>query len=319
MPRYADPPLLLRDVIDDPAEVVALLARNAPYNPLGGWYRPGLDPDEASSAMWFQKDWVHAGLVVEGSELFLQNQRYFEASRRFYDAAEIVPHSVYVNVMVALDRCGPAHTDNPKFRGRERANTPMWLLRTMLWSGLFEPWEIAQATAIWWLNDVEEGGLAYWAEGPEKPPHRHVGAMANTALVGDNHRMFHQVERVGPFEKGTRRVTARAELVPAADAAGDWVVLDRGAEVFRAPLSRYRVSVLWKADVYASADERRRVEGDRLSLEDVAQIFDRDLEARGEELRFDLGRLEDPALQQALARVYPEAVPVGAGRSIYET
>jgi hypothetical protein len=62
--------------------------------------------------------------------------------------------------MVCLDRFGPAHTDNPKFRGRERKNTPMWLLRTMLWSELFTRLEIVQATAIWWLNDVEEGDLA---------------------------------------------------------------------------------------------------------------------------------------------------------------
>lgn len=318
MIHYADPPVLLHDVIDDPRDVVRLLERNAPYTPLGGWYRPGADSDEASSAMWFQQDWVHAGNAVEGSELFLENERYFEASRRFYDAEVIVPHSVYVNVMVALDQFGPAHTDNPKFRGRERANTPMWLLRTMLWSGLFVRWEIVQSTAIWWLDDVEEGGLAYWAEGPEKPPHRHVGNMANTALLGDNHRMFHQVERVGPFDMGTRRVTPRSELAPASDGSGDWVVVDRGSEVFRAPLDRYRVSVLWKADVYKSEAERRRVADDLLSLEEVAEIFDRDLEARGEKIRFDLERIEDLTLKDALAGVYPEAIPVGAGRSIYE-
>lgn len=318
MVNFAEPPVLLKEVIDDPSQVVKLLERNAPYTPLGGWYRPGADPDEASNAMWFQQDWVHAGDAVEGSDLFLQNERYFAASREFCDAEVIVPHSVYVNVMVALDQCGPAHTDNPKFRGRERANTPMWLLRMMLWSGLFERWEIVQATAIWWLDDVEEGGISYWADGPDKPPHRHVGEMANTALLGDNHRMFHQVERVGPFDEGTRLVTPRSELAPATDGSGDWVVVDRGAEVFRAPLDHYRVSVLWKADVYKNEEERLRVADDLLSLEDVAEIFDRDLEARGEKIRFDLERLEDPSLQEALAGVYPEARPVDAGRSIYE-
>lgn len=318
MVHTADPPVLLRGPIEDPADVVALLERNAPYSPLGGWYRPGLDEDVPSSAMWFQKDWVHAGLAVEGSDLFLQNEHYLESAREFCDAEVILPHSVYVNVMVALDRCGPAHTDNPKFRGRERKNTPMWLLRTMLWSQLFTRWEIVQATAIWWLNDVEEGGLRYWADGPEKPPHLYVGAMSNTALLGDNHHMFHQVERVGPFDQGTRLVTQRARLVPAADGSGAWTVIDRGLEVFRAPLERYRVSVLWKADVYRSESERRAVEGDTLTFADVARVFDRDLEARGEALRFDPGRLEDPSFQQALAKIYPEAVPVGAGASIYD-
>ncbi|MEN8162403.1 MAG: hypothetical protein ABFS41_20190, partial [Myxococcota bacterium] len=193
MHEPAAPPLLLHDVIDDPREVVALLERNAPYTPLGGWYRPDQDLDEPTSPLWFQNDWVHAGTIAPGSELFLHHPRYLEGARRFTGAEEIVPHSVYVNIMVALGACGPAHTDNPKFRGRERANTPMWLLRSMLGSGLFQRWEIVQTTAIWWMDDVEGGGLAYWADGPKKPPHRHTGAMANTALLGDNHHMFHQV------------------------------------------------------------------------------------------------------------------------------
>lgn len=318
MIHAAEPPILLRDVIADPAQVVALLERNAPYAPLGGWYRPGVDQDLAASPLWFQKDWVHAELAVEGSDLFQRNERYHEAARRFWNAELILPHSLYVNVMVAIDRCGPAHTDNPKFRGRERKNTPMWLLRTMLWSQLFARWEVVQATAIWWLNDVEEGGLLYWADGPNEPPHRHVGAMANTALLGDNHHMFHQVERVGPLDQGTRLVTQRAELAPAADGRGAWAVRDRGVEVFRAPLERYRVSVLWKADVYSSEQERRAVARDTLTLEDVARIFDRDLRSRREEIHFDLERLGDPAFQRALQAVYPEAVPIGAGRSIYD-
>ena len=82
--------------------------------------------------------------------------------------------------MASISECGPAHTDNPLFRGRDRLNTPMLLLRTMFWSGLFERWATAQATSIWWMNDTEGGGLAYWSDGPEKPPRRHAGAMANT-------------------------------------------------------------------------------------------------------------------------------------------
>ena len=55
-----------------------LLERNAPYSPIGGWYRPGVDEEVAASAMWFQKDWVHADLAVEGSDLFQQNALYHE-------------------------------------------------------------------------------------------------------------------------------------------------------------------------------------------------------------------------------------------------
>ena len=318
MPHVSEPPILLRDVIEDVGDVLALLERNAPYTPLGGWYRPGVDEEVAASPLWFQQDWVHSDYRAEGHELFTDHPAYHEAARRYCGAEVVLPHSLYVNVMVGIDKAGPAHTDNPKFRGRERKNTPMWLLRTMLWSELFARWEIVQATSIWWLNDVEAGGLRFWPDGPHKPPQRHVGAMANTALLGDNHHMFHQVEKVGPFDGGTRLVTQRAELAPAGDGSGEWAVQDRGAEVFRAPLEAYRVSVLWKADIYATETEHRELADDLLSFEEVARTFDADLARRGEKLRFDMERLEDPAFAEALAAHYPEARPIEAGVSIYD-
>ena len=73
----------------DVGAVVRLLERNAPYTPLGGWYRPGVDLDTPTSAMWFQNDWVHADLRVEGSELFLFHERVTQAARDFYDAEVI--------------------------------------------------------------------------------------------------------------------------------------------------------------------------------------------------------------------------------------
>ncbi len=318
MLQPTNPPILLHDVMPDLGAVADLFERNAPYTPLGGWFRPDREGGEATSPMWFQKDWVHADFAVPNADLFLRHERVIEAARRFYDAEVVVPHTVYVNLMAAMAECGPAHTDNPVFRGRNRTNTPMLLLRKMLWSGLFERWAIPQATSIWWLNDVEGGGFSYWPDGPDKPPKRHVGSMANTALVGDNHGMFHQVEPVGPFKNGTRLVRASAELRPAADGGGDWVVISDGAESFRAPFARIRASVLWKADVYPTEDERRRLEPDTLSLEEVARIFREDLAARGSDIRIDVERLSDPALPGELASLYPEPVPVGAGRSIFD-
>ncbi len=318
MVHQSAPPVVLHDVIDDVDQVVGILERSAPSPPLGGWYRPDVDPEAATSPLWFQNDWVHAGMAVEGSELFTRHERVIQAARDFYGADVVIPHTLYVNLMAAVADCGPAHTDNPSFRGRNRTNTPMWLLRSMLWSGLFDRWAIVQATSIWWMNDVEGGGLRYWPDGPDKPPARHVGVMANTALVGDNHGMFHQVEPVGPFDDGTLLVTAGAELAPAGDGSGDWVVTDRGEVRYRAPLDSIRVSVLMKADVYPSEAERRRVADDLLSLEEVARIFDEDLAARGVDLRFDLEKLEDPGFAFAVAGVYPESAPVGAGRSVFE-
>ena len=124
--------------------------------------------------------------------------------------------------------------------------------------------------------------------------------------------------RVGPFDQGTRLVTPRAELAPAADGSGEWTVTDRGEVRYRAPLERYRVSVLWKADVYRDEAEQRRQMADTLSIPDVARIFDRDLEVKGADVHVDLDRIEDPGLIAAVNAVYPEAVPVGKQPSIFD-
>ena len=154
MLSYADPPLILRDVFPNIQQVQDLLTTHAPYTPLGGWYNPELTLAK-TRPMWFQNDWVHDTHIAEGSEIFLNNDTYIEQSKAFYNADIIEPHSVYVNIMSSINDGGPAHTDNSRFHGRERANTPMWLLRAMTWSHLFNAYEIVQATAIWWLDDVE--------------------------------------------------------------------------------------------------------------------------------------------------------------------
>jgi hypothetical protein len=138
---------------------------------------------------------VHADFALEGSDLFFRNERMIDAARRFSGAEVVVPHTVYVNLMAAIAECGPAHTDNPVFRGRNRSNTPMLVPRTMLWSGLFERWEICQVTSIWWMNDVEGGGFSYWPEGPEKQPRRHVGAIYPEPVPAGAGRSMFDVDR----------------------------------------------------------------------------------------------------------------------------
>ena len=119
-------------------------------------------------------------------------------------------------------------------------------------------------------------------------------------------------------DRGDLLVTPRAELAPAGDGSGDWCIRDRGGVVLRAPLADYRVSVLWKADVYRDEATRRRQQAEALSLADVARIFDRDLEARGSDVRVDPDHLEDPDLAAEVSAHYPEAVPAGKLPSIFD-
>ncbi len=93
---------------------------------------------------------------------------------------------------------------------------------------------------------------------------------------------------------------------------------DRGEVRYQAPLEQYRVSVLWKADVYRDEAERERQMADTLSIPNVARIFDRDLEEKGVDVRFDLDRIDDPSLIAAVNAVYPEATPVGKAQSIFD-
>ena len=73
--RYSKPPVLMHDVIGDLDAVERLLESQAPYAPLGGWFRPGADPHARTRPMWFQKDWVHDVFAAEGSDLFLRHER----------------------------------------------------------------------------------------------------------------------------------------------------------------------------------------------------------------------------------------------------
>ena len=306
MPHVSPPPILLTDLVADTADVVELLAQEAPYTPLGGWYNPGADPTARTRPMWFQNDWVHDTYAAPGSDLFLHHPTYMETAKTFFNAEIVEPHSVYVNHMMAIDKAGPCHTDNPRFAGRSRANTPMWVLRTMFWSGLFDDEAIPQVTAIWWLNDVEGGALRYWPHGPDHPAIEYGGEMSNTALLGDNHGMFHQVCAVGKGS-GTPLVSPGAELAPAGDTSADWVITDLGEEVFRAPLAEIRVSVLWKADVYHNDAHRRRLRDRPLSLDDVAERLDA-----------DASRFDDPEHQAEVVARFPEPRPADALPSVYD-
>ena len=87
---------------------------------------------------------------------------------------------------------------------------------------------------------------------------------------------------------------------------------DHGRVELRAPLDTIRVSVLWKADVYRTAGERDIRKRSLLSVQDVADIFNEDLTGRGHALRFDPTRIDDIGLKPEFAKVYPEAMPVGA-------
>lgn len=75
--------------------------------------------------------------------------------------------------------------------------------------------------------------------------------------------------------------------------------------------------MLWKADIYANAEERERQVANALSMDDVAERFNQDLAGRGSSVRFDPTNLDDPALRATIEHFHPEDVPVDALRSVF--
>ena len=55
-----------------------------------------------------------------------------EAAKQFYGAEVVEPKSVYVNLMAAIADGGPAHTDNPRFHGRDRTDRHRLLALTQM-------------------------------------------------------------------------------------------------------------------------------------------------------------------------------------------
>ena len=112
-------------------------------------------------------------------------------------------------------------------------------------------------------------------------------------------------------------VTPSAQLLPTDD--NTWVVTDHEEKIYEAPLNTYRVSVLWKANVYTNIEEQKHKQANPLSIEDVITIFNADLEDHGHGLRLSKENIEDESTITAMAKIYPEPKPVHALPSVFET
>jgi hypothetical protein len=88
-------------------------------------------------------------------------------------------------------------------------------------------------------------------------------------------------------------------------------VIDRAKVIWRAPLENLRVSVLWKAHVFADKEEQARLATDTIRVDEVTDIFNHDLAHRDEPLRLSRKNINEPAARDALRHAYPEATPVG--------
>lgn len=288
-------PIFVDTVLDDPSIVPELVARGGRYPTVQRYLRNLTEmaalsdagrraPDERSAKMpiapWFRGDLAIDRPLVPGVEAFFANERLSDAARALFGADDVEPFQVYLNLNTPMPRVDPGHVDVPSFRGFDRSTEPVWLLVTMLKSGLFERWYVPTATAVAWYYRGEGGGFRFWPDGPDAPS-QVLPCRSNTAIVGDNDRMFHAVHRVGAKDAKTLWGLGMDASIALED--GRYVVRD--GEEIRATYDydEVRLSISWKARVFRTPRERELFDSgeDRLDLETVIRVFVDHLRARG--------------------------------------
>jgi hypothetical protein len=309
-------PIVIDRVLPDPSIVRELLIRGAPY-----WtvqrYVKNLSEMAALSeagkrgrkdrpmfiAPWFRGDWAHGEPLVAGTEAFLGHEGFRSAAEEMFDGGVVVPQVVYVNLNPPIAQVDPGHVDIPAFRGIERANYPVWLLATMLKSGLFERWYVPSVTAVAWYYEGEGGGFTYWPDGPDSAPISRP-CVSNSAVVGDNDYMFHRVEAVGPEERTLPKgLTLDSQLCWSDDA---WEVIERGDLRARYEFDDVRVSVSWKAQVFADATQQALYHSheDDLTLDQAVEMLLADLAAKGTTVKRPDEPLHDREFVDLLTTTY---------------
>lgn len=306
-------------VLADPSIVRGLLTRGAPYWTVQRYVKNLSEMASLSDAgkrgrkdrpmfiaPWFRGDWAYDAPRVEGAEVFLDHAGFRDAAQTMFAGGLIVPQIVYVNLNPPIAQVDPGHVDIPAFRGVDRTRYPVWLLATMLKSGLFDRWYVPSVTAVSWYYEGEGGGFTYWPDGPDQPPISRP-CISNSAVVGDNDYMFHRVEAVGPDERTLPKgLTLESQLCWAGDA---WEVVEQGDVRARYTLDEVRVSVSWKAQVFADGEQQALYQNheDDLTIEQVIETLLADLAARGTPIQRPEDALHDRAFVETLNAAYRRA------------
>ncbi|NCY15898.1 MAG: hypothetical protein EBX39_03860 [Actinobacteria bacterium] len=303
---------------DDVDAVLSVVRSTGPYWPLANY--AGNDAEMAALGSrpvvilppWFRQDIAAGGRpLVAGGEVILDNSHFIDAARAVYGPDCIVrPLNAYVNIMGPTPFPFMPHLDVPAFRGFTRAEHPIWLLKVMQNSGLFERWRIRIATAVSWFYEGEGGDFHYWPEGPTGPRMTEAPPMRNVSIVADNEATFHGVAPVGPADaRMPRGIDSHSRMVRG---DGGWDVIDAdGGVITSFTDEEVRITVSWKADIFADAAEARRADSgeDALDLDTVIDIFQTDLRARGEQIDRPTGGVLEESWVALIAATYPENPP----------
>jgi hypothetical protein len=300
----------LEHAYDDPALVWRLVTAGAPYSLMMTLAGYDMSTGDHAAMPWFRKYWAmnRALLVPEAAPLF-RSPRFLDTAGEVARTDHVEPYQLMVNLMGPMGT-GTAHLDTPTFRSEA---LPLWLRLEMGASELFEPWRVPVCGAVsWFLYDGPGGEYEYWPDGTDAPSRCEAPPFGNVAVFADNDRMFHRVGEIGtPADRlapGTLAGSGALHHTP----PDGWEIRD-GESVQPLDHGRLRVSILWTAMCFATADDHRRFRDrdDVLTLERVTEIFADDLRRRGEAFALPDDPAGDPDWVRRLEAVYP--LPTFAG------
>jgi hypothetical protein len=308
------PAVVLAEAVDDTDLVERLLRTCGPYWPVQRYVSndaeyaalSGGNPDATMPVgPVFRGNWALHDEVLPGVEPLLHNAAFVEGARQLFGASVVRPTTVYVNLTHQLPFSqGAGHTDVPAFRGFDRSTVPITFLTLMGQSGLFEDVRVKVATAVSWFYRGSDGGFEYWPVGPDQPSVLHEGDIWNTALVADNDFMWHRARPVGRMEDGLSLISLDSELV--ARDEDQWAIVTDGVDTQRFGRERLRVSLSWKAVVFADEAEERAFDDHTADItpEQVLTRFADDLSARGRSVTPGSDPWTDPVFIDVLREEY---------------
>jgi hypothetical protein len=95
-------------------------------------------------------------------------------------------------------------------------------------------------------------------------------------------------------------------LHPSDDDSGAWVITDNGRELDRVSFEDIRISISWKAKVFADRQEQRVADEhlDDITLDAVVDRFVADLAGRGTPIAYPQDAVNDVQFIAALAAAY---------------
>ena len=263
----------------------------------------------------FRGYYSYGGICIHPEiEDCFHNSKFLELVRSYWGARYAEPNSMLFNIQGPCAGGGNPHVDATRFRGLTMENTPVWLMNTMVKSGLFKRWQEKKAQVIaWYYKGSIGGGFTYWPDGPHEQPKQIKAPMWGRAVVVENEMMYHTAESCGPASQRKPEGLAFHSLMEAdPEVAGAWCITTDGKVVQRIPEQEFRFLVHWGANVYMNLDELKMTldHTDDLTLDQVFDSFLADLKQRGILCPTPSDPLTDKSFIGLLTNTYDLGVPL---------